>query len=169
MIHLVLGGARSGKSSYAEQLATESALPVTVVATATAGDEEMRDRIARHQLERPNHWGLIEEPLDLTAVLENQSPDTLLLIDCLTLWLSNHLLQEPQPDLHGLQNSLCDALKQCSADVVLVSNEVGMGIVPMGAINRKFVDHAGWLNQAVADVADRVSFVAAGLPLQLKG
>jgi len=129
----------------------------------------MQDRIERHKNQRPAHWALTEEAFDLASLItSHQDPQELLLVDCLTLWLSNHLLHPDKPDLHKNTESLCEALSQSKASIILVSNEVGMGIVPMGAISREFADHAGWLNQAVARVSDRVSFVAAGLPLTLK-
>lgn len=169
MIHLVLGGARSGKSSYAERLAVDSGKDVCYVATATAGDAEMQQRIARHQAQRPAQWSLIEEPLALRELIaQQQSSEQLLLVDCLTLWLSNHLLNPDPTDLQQLQDALCETLANSASDVILVSNEVGLGIVPMGEISRMFVDHAGWLNQAVARVADDVTLISAGLPLQLK-
>ncbi len=170
MIQLILGGARSGKSSLAEQLAEQSGKEVSYVATARAQDEEMRARIARHQSQRPLQWPLIEEPLLLSELLAAQTDSNqLLLVDCLTLWLSNHLHHPQTTDLHQLTNSLCDALQSSDANIILVSNEVGLGIVPMGEITRQFVDHAGWLNQAVARIADRVILVTAGLPQVLKG
>lgn len=170
MIHLVFGGARSGKSTLAEKAAAASGLSVRYIATATAGDNEMQDRIVRHQAQRPSHWALTEEPLRLSELIQaHDSTEGLLLVDCLTLWLSNHLLHPDKPDLHHLRQELCETLQQSQGEIILVSNEVGMGIVPMGEISRTFVDHSGWLNQAVAQVANRVTFVAAGLPLQLKG
>lgn len=169
MIHLILGGARSGKSSYAERLAAESGLAVRYLATAAAGDAEMQARIERHRQQRPAHWAVHEEPLRLSeAIRAHTDPGELLLVDCLTLWLSNQLLHPSEPDLERLREELCEALAACPGEVVLVSNEVGMGIVPMGELSRRFADHAGWLNQAVARVADRVTLVAAGLPLALK-
>lgn len=170
MIHLILGGSRSGKSALAERLAAESGKEVHYIATATAEDTEMQARIERHRAQRPAHWALTEEPWALAQLIHSHhDPKQLLLVDCLTLWLSNHLLRPTPSDLHALQDDLCKALEQCSAEVILVSNEVGMGIVPMGAISRQFADHAGWLNQGVARVADRVTLVTAGLPLPLKG
>lgn len=168
MIQLILGGARSGKSSLAELLASQGTQPVHYVATATAGDDEMQARIERHQAQRPAHWQLTEEPLALTNVIKQHHHGTLL-VDCLTLWLSNQLLLNPQPDLDTLRDELCEALQQCAAPIILVSNEVGLGVVPMGEISRQFVDHAGWLNQAVARVADRVILVTAGIPQVLTG
>lgn len=170
MIHLVFGGARSGKSTFAEETATASGLNVRYIATATAGDGEMQDRIERHQTQRPSHWALVEEPLHLSKLIqEHSAAQELLLVDCLTLWLSNHLFHPDKPDLQCLRENLCEALERSQSDIILVSNEVGMGIVPRGEISREFVDHSGWLNQAIARVADRVTFVAAGLPLNLKG
>jgi len=169
VIHLIFGGARSGKSALAEKHALESGKAVRYVATATAGDEEMRERIEQHRERRPVHWALQEVPLDLCELIQShQRHDELLLIDCLTLWLTNQLLHPDKPDLQARQDELCLALAQTRSDVILVSNEVGMGIVPLGEINRQFVDQAGYLNQAVAGVANRVSFVAAGLPIVLK-
>ncbi|MGB0865030.1 MAG: bifunctional adenosylcobinamide kinase/adenosylcobinamide-phosphate guanylyltransferase [Granulosicoccaceae bacterium] len=170
MIHLVLGGARSGKSSLAEQMACDSGRAVRVVATATAEDAEMLARIERHKQQRPGHWVVQEEPLHLSELIrDHQDADEILLIDCLTLWLSNQLFHPCKPNLNERRTELCEALAESRSEIILVSNEVGMGIVPLGAVNREFADQAGWLNQAVARVADQVSFVVAGLPLRLKG
>lgn len=171
MIHLIFGGARSGKSTFAEKTAAAFKKNVRYIATATAGDSEMQDRIERHQAQRPSHWALAEEPLHLSKFIREHAAaqEELLLVDCLTLWLSNHLFHPNKSDLQYLREDLCETLEQAQSDIILVSNEVGMGIVPMGEISREFVDHSGWLNQAVARVADRVTFVAAGLPLDLKG
>ncbi|NRR34185.1 bifunctional adenosylcobinamide kinase/adenosylcobinamide-phosphate guanylyltransferase [Oxalobacteraceae bacterium] len=178
---LVFGGARSGKSALAEKLAIDSGKEVVYIATAAAGDGEMAARITQHQRQRPQHWLTVEEALALADVLRrHDAPGKLLLVDCLTLWLSNLLFSEGNdyPEVgqitlpaafHEQRALLLDALADISADVVLVSNEVGMGIVPYGAISRCFTDEAGRLNQAVAAVCDRAVFVAAGLPLYLKG
>ncbi|MYM90456.1 bifunctional adenosylcobinamide kinase/adenosylcobinamide-phosphate guanylyltransferase [Rugamonas sp. FT82W] len=178
---LVLGGARSGKSGYADRLAIESGKEVVYIATATAGDAEMATRIAHHRAGRPSEWTTVEEPLALgNQLLRWSSPDRLILVDCLTLWLSNLLFSsgEQYPDVgeitlpalfHEQQDMLASALTKCASDVVLVSNEVGMGIMPFGAISRCFVDEQGRLNQAMAALCDRAVFVAAGLPLMLKG
>ncbi|WP_158973033.1 bifunctional adenosylcobinamide kinase/adenosylcobinamide-phosphate guanylyltransferase [Paraglaciecola sp. L3A3] len=172
MIHLVLGGARSGKSSFAleqvKNLQKISNKPVTFVATATATDKEMTTRIARHQTERPEDWQLAEIPLDLEAFIRQQN-NTILLIDCLTLWLNNQLFDNTQQDFKQLSNKLVSALTASDCQIVMVANEVGLGIIPMGEITRQFVDQAGWLNQAIAAAADQVTFVAAGLPMTLKG
>jgi adenosylcobinamide kinase / adenosylcobinamide-phosphate guanylyltransferase len=178
---LVLGGARSGKSAHAEQLALRSGRKVVYIATAAAGDGEMGDRIAHHRARRPAEWATVEEPLLLAdAILAHARPGTLVLVDCLTLWLTNLMFSDGRtypetgvlelpPLFHAQRGALLTALRAAEGDVVLVSNEVGMGIVPMGAISRCFTDEAGRLNQAVAAACDRAVFVAAGLPLHLKG
>lgn len=170
MITLVLGGARSGKSRYAEQLASNSQLPVLYIATATALDEEMSARIAHHQTQRPTEWALCECPLQLAETLarESQKPQCIL-VDCLTLWLNNQLFHYPQQDFSLLFKQLIDSLQNSQAQIIFVANEVGLGIIPLGEISRQFVDEAGRLNQALAQRADTVFFIAAGLPLQLKG
>jgi adenosylcobinamide kinase/adenosylcobinamide-phosphate guanylyltransferase len=178
---LILGGARSGKSAYAERLAVDSGKEVIYLATATAGDAEMAARIAHHRNARPAEWITVEEPLALgNQLLRWSSPDRLILVDCLTLWLSNLLFSsgEEYPEVgeivlpalfHEQQDMLASALTKCASDVVLVSNEVGLGIMPMGAVSRCFTDEQGRLNQAMAAICDRAVFVAAGLPLVLKG
>lgn len=167
---LILGGARSGKSAFAERLAEVGGKAVTYVATARAGDAEMCARIAHHRARRPSHWRLSEEPLALADVLRREADaGRLLLVDCLTLWLSN-LLADADPERFARERqALLDVLPQLPGDVVLVSNEVGMGIVPLGELSRRFVDEAGRLHQALARQCERVLFVAAGLPLVLKG
>lgn len=179
---LVFGGARSGKSAYAESLAAASGKEVVYLATAGAGDGEMAERIAQHRAQRPSNWPTVEEPLLLGAMLRRHcGPGRLLLVDCLTLWLSNLMFSDPAavyPDVgaialpalfHAQRADFLAALEQASGDVILVSNEVGMGIVPYGAISRCFTDEAGRLNQAVAAICDKAVLVAAGLPLHLKG
>ncbi|GGP86446.1 bifunctional adenosylcobinamide kinase/adenosylcobinamide-phosphate guanylyltransferase [Shewanella ulleungensis] len=175
MIHLVLGGARSGKSRFAEQRVTEYAAigySCVYVATATALDQEMAQRIAKHQQDRVSSvhsWTLHEQAFDVAQTLTAiDKPQQVILVDCLTLLLTNHLL-DPNPTRWPKQKtSLLECLTQLRSDVVLVSNEVGSGIVPMGELNRQFVDEAGWLNQAIANIADQVTLVVAGLPLALK-
>lgn len=178
---LVVGGARSGKSAFAERLAIASGKQVVYLATATASDGEMAARIAHHRSHRPAAWTTIEEPLALGAALRRWSThDRLVLVDCLTLWLSNlmfspgdsypevgHLTLPPRFDQQ--QALLADALRHCGGDVVLVSNEIGMGLTPMGALSRRFMDEQGRLNQAMAALCERAVFMAAGLPLYLKG
>lgn len=174
MIHMVLGGARSGKSRFAleqvMQLSEKTDLPVTFVATATASNPEMAQRIAYHQAQRPDYWRLAEVPMDLNLLLAETEflPKQILLIDCLTLWLNNQLFEYPEQNFRVLFSDLLDGLQACKCDVFLVSNEVGLGIMPMGEVNRKFVDQAGWLNQALAARVDKVTFIAAGLPMTLK-
>jgi len=179
---LVFGGARSGKSAFAERLAQESGKDVVYVATSRAGDGEMATRIAHHRARRPPEWRTVEEQLALAAVLHAQCVSgRVVLVDCLTLWLSNLMFcdgrEYPEvgdielpPRFHQERTALLDALDAgLAGDVVFVSNEVGMGIVPWGAISRSFADEAGRLNQAVAARVERAVLVAAGLPLVLKG
>lgn len=164
---LVLGGARSGKSAHAERIAAASGLALRYVATATAGDDEMGERIARHRDRRGPGWATREEPLALVEALGDEAgPGRVVLVDCLTLWLSNLLFAGR--DLAGETTSLCRALPGLPGPVVLVSNEVGMGLVPETALGRRFRDAQGRLNQAVAACVPAVLFVAAGLPLSLK-
>lgn len=166
---LILGGARSGKSALAERLAEECQLAVTYLATAEALDEEMRERIAHHQASRPGHWQTREVPRALAQALrEEAGPERCLIVDCLTLWLSN-LLLDPTPDrLKTERDALLTTLPNLPGRLILVANEVGLGIVPNNALARRFRDEAGRLNQAVAALCDRVVFVAAGLPITLK-
>ena len=178
---LVLGGARSGKSSHAEALAIASGREVVYIATARSGDTEMAARIAQHRSQRPQHWRTVEQPLYLAQAIQDFSTQhNLVLVDCLTLWLSNLLFSSgaDYPDVGPVtlpplfaqeRSALLQALQNAAGEVILVSNEVGMGIVPMGAVSRCFLDEAGRLNQAVAAVCERAVFVAAGLPLRLKG
>lgn len=170
MQELILGGARSGKSVLAEKLARESGLEVAYIATATAGDGEMAQRIAHHRVRRPEGWALVEEPLHLAAALrQHAAAGRCLLVDCLTLWLNN-LLAEADEDLFRRErDALLAALPGLPGRILLVSNEVGMGIVPLGELSRRFCDEAGRLHQELAQVCGRVTFVAAGLPLILKG
>jgi adenosylcobinamide kinase/adenosylcobinamide-phosphate guanylyltransferase len=171
---LILGGARSGKSSYAEKLATDSGLPVTYIATAQVYDEELKQRVQHHKDRRPKDWQLIEAPYYLApALLANNHAGTVLIVDCLTLWLAQCICPDCAPPegvdwAHELAAFL-ELLSKLQGNIILVSNEVGMGIVPLGEINRQFQDEQGRLNQAVASIADEVIFVAAGLPLKLKG
>lgn len=169
MLTLILGGARSGKSRLALQRAEATGKPVSFIATAQAHDAEMADRIARHQAERPAHWLTVEAPLDLAGAIRT-APAGIVVVDCLTLWLTNWLCQPEPNDFSTARAALLAALQARHADeIILVSNETGLGIIPLGALTRRFVDEAGWLNQDVARLADEVIFVAAGLPLTLKG
>ena len=173
LISLVLGGARSGKSGYAENLAESSGGKLVYLATAQARDEEMRRRIEHHQDNRSPLWELHEEPLRLARILERVSTDqTTVLVDCLTLWLSNLMHEGPGISKDFFQEqriALLETLPGLPGDIILVSNEVGQGIVPMGELNRQFIDAAGWLHQDIVAVSDRVVFLTAGLPMVLKG
>ncbi len=165
---LILGGRRAGKSSYAQRLA-EQGERVLCVATAEAGDEDMAARILRHQADRPAAWGLLEEPLDLVGALEPVvgGYDTVLL-DCLTLWVSNLMHSAGEVDELSAAAGLLECYRAQEASWILVSNEVGLGIVPMTQLGRDFADRLGRVNQLVASAADDVWFVAAGLPINLK-
>lgn len=182
MKELIIGGARSGKSALAEARARESGLAVTYVATAQAGDAEMERRIAHHRQRRPAAWQNVEAPLALAAALRQcAAPDACLLVDCLTLWLSNLFFAGRAaaqaeageavdcPLLAGETAALIAALGELPGRIILVSNEVGWGIVPMNPLARLFADEQGRLNQRVAAACGRVTLVAAGLPLTLKG
>lgn len=164
---LVIGGARSGKSRFAEGLVTASRRPRRYVATAEAWDDEMRDRIAQHQRDRAGDWITVEAPLDLPAALSAARAEEAVLIDCATLWLTNHLLADH--DLSAHTEGLVAALAACPAPVVIVSNETGWGIVPENALARRFRDEQGRLNQRLAAEAGLVVTVIAGLPMVLKG
>lgn len=173
MITLVLGGARSGKSRYSEQLGHDwlKANPNgerLYIATCQAFDDEMSNRIDKHKEQRGDNWTTIEEPFQLSDCLTRDArKPRFVLVDCLTLWLTNHLLAENAIDQKI--SDLCNALSKADGDIVLVSNEVGLGIVPENKLARQFRDHAGICNQRVAEIADRVVFIAAGLPLVMKG
>ena len=164
---LVLGGARSGKSRYAEMRGTETDAELVYIATGQAFDEEMHDRIARHRMDRGSCWTTIETPIELAATIKNEgATGRLLLVDCLTLWISNLLLADS--DMAVETHRLTDAIGQCDAKLIFVSNEVGLGIVPDNALARRFRDEAGRINQAVAQACSEVVFIAAGLPMILK-
>ncbi len=167
MLTLVTGGARSGKSAYAENLVLSSGLDPVYVATAAAHDQEMARRIEAHRKRRGAEWMLVEEEIDLPGVIgEQAAAGRILLIDCLTLWLSNMLLAEA--DIDERVARLCDALSEAQGDIVLVTNEVGMGIVPENALARRFRDLAGVLNQRMAALADRVVLVVSGIGVTVK-
>lgn len=178
---LIIGGARSGKTAHAEALAAASGKRVVCIATAQAGDAEMAARIAHHRAHRNAAWLTVEEPLALAeAVARHSRADTLVLVDCLTVWLSNLLFSEKNdyPDIGPIEppasverqcGDFLQAVQQAAGDLIIVSNEVGQGIVPQGAIARWFIDEAGRLNQAVAARCDRAILVVAGLPMALKG
>ena len=170
MLQLILGGARSGKSRLAEQVAKDSGLSVVYIATAQALDEEMQQRIQHHQQQRPSHWQLSEEPIFLAdQLLQVDQENQLILVDCLTLWLTNLLLAEDTALQQQQTEKLLKVLPQLKSDIILVSNETGLGVVPMGEISRRFVDEAGRLHQALGQLADKVVFCVAGFPMILKG
>lgn len=183
-IHLILGGARSGKSSFAEKQAKDleenKQAQVYYLATAQSLDEEMSARIKRHQQQRPEHWALVESPIELANAIQqlirtheslHKTPITVL-VDCLTLWLSNCLCSSDkacwQDQKQALLNVLSDYVQTSEVNILLVSNEVGHGIVPMGGLSRDFVDQSGWLHQDIAAIATNVDFVVAGIALSLK-
>ncbi len=172
---LLLGGARSGKTTRALDLASRAASQAAgqpgreliYIATAEAHDEEMTARIARHRAERGPQWRTIECPLALAKTLSaNSRPENVIVVDCLTLWLSNNLLADR--DVEAETRAMCEAIEQCPAQLILVSNEVGLGIVPVTALGRRFRDCQGRLNQRIAELAGTVEFIAAGIPLRLK-
>jgi len=175
----ILGGARSGKSARAERLADESGLPVTYIATARIGDDEFAERVRQHRARRPAHWTLVEASLHLARALrEADRPGHCVLIDCLTLWLANLLC--PPESMHDDSAILppaaieaFDAFDRALADVrgkvIVVSNEIGLGVVPLGSVTRLYVDELGRLNQRVAAASTRATLMVAGLPLALKG
>jgi adenosylcobinamide kinase / adenosylcobinamide-phosphate guanylyltransferase len=173
---LLIGGARSGKSALAARWSNERSTSVCTIVSGTESDPEMTARIAAHRRERPPHWRVREEPIHLGRALRDAAaPDSLVLVDCLTLWISNCLWPPPTAnagaDLAGWRRERDDflgALGACTSDVIIVTNEVGTGIVPANPASRVFRDEQGWLNQAVAAVCDEVFFVTAGLPLCLK-
>lgn len=170
MLELILGGARSGKSRLAEKLASESGLDVVYIATSQPLDGEMSARVAQHQARRPAHWALVEEPLALARVLREQAgPRRCLLVDCLTLWLTNLLMQDDSARLQEERDALLACVAQLPGRILLVSNETGLGVVPLGELTRRYVDEAGWLHQALAEKSQRVVFTVAGLPMLLKG
>ena len=181
---LILGGARSGKSTFAERLAAHSSKSVAFIATATASDEDMQDRIARHRASRPAEWTTIEEPLDLVyALQEANSEADVILLDCMTLWLSNWMGQQAFTDetenviLNSATKSALAAIEALltavkilasGKTVIVVSNEVGLGIVPMHPLSRAYRDTLGWVNQRIAQDAERVYLMIAGLAVDIK-
>jgi adenosylcobinamide kinase/adenosylcobinamide-phosphate guanylyltransferase len=184
LIHLVLGGARSGKSSFAEKealaLAKEQNKEAVYIATATAIDDEMVKRITKHQQDRSKSFQLIESPVALCDTLEKTNSDNVFLLDCLTLWLNNVIffgekdavIEDKESDLkeqiNQLINTLRDKFSEESCNIIIVSNEVGLGVIPMGESTRLFVDYCGWLNQGIAKISQKVTLVTAGIPLTLK-
>lgn len=166
-LSLVLGGVRSGKSRYAERLVLESGLEPVYVATAEALDEEMARRIAAHRARRGDCWRTIEAPLELCATLAREcTPERAVLVDCLTLWLTN--LMVARRDVGAEATRLIDQVRRARGPLVIVSNEVGAGVMPTNAMARAFADHAGVLHQELAGIADAVTLMVAGLPLAMK-
>lgn len=171
MKELILGGARSGKSHFAEVSAIDSGLDVLYIATAQAHDDEMQQRINHHQQQRPDHWRLIEEPINLVSVLkDNANSSTCILVDCLTLWISNQLCSDTHKEqIEKNINELIETISNLQGKIIFVSNEVSMGIIPMGEINRQFVDETGRLHQRLATACDKVILMVAGIPSYIKG
>lgn len=166
---LILGGVRSGKSRHAAEIAKATGCAVTVIATATAQDLEMTERIELHRAHRPKDWIVVEEPIRLAAALAAAaSPSRIVIVDCLTLWLTNLLCGDDSAALQRESARLLELLPALPGDCVLVSNEVGFGIIPANALARRFADETGTLHQQLAALCDRVIFMAAGLPLSLK-
>ncbi len=171
LLTLVLGGSKSGKSQYAQNLSETYPAPRLFIATARALDEEMKQKIERHKKQRGPGWCTIEEPLEIAnAVEHNSNKYSVILIDCITLWISNMILKrEVNQDEFEIQvNNLCKALEKALCPVIVVSNEVGMGIVPDTPLSRKFREYSGLANQQIAKTVDRVTLCVAGLPLHLK-
>lgn len=169
MIVFVTGGARSGKSTYAEGRAARSGEPVTYLATAVAFDAEMRDRIGRHRAERPAHWVTVEEPLNVPAAVQHAETPVLLL-DCLSVWVNNLMFHDwTDAQILAATDDLVSAARNHAGTVILVTNEVGLGIVPDNALSRRYRDVLGWVNQRCAQASDEAYLLVSGLPLTLKG
>lgn len=167
---LILGGVRSGKSRLAERLAIATCLPVTYIATATARDGEMETRIAEHRRRRPDDWQLIEAPLQLaTALDQHASAGHCVLVDCLTLWLTNLLTADDATLFAREHEALLATLPTLPGEIILVGNETNMGVTPLGELSRRYCDEAGRLHQELAQLCDRVVLTVAGLPQVLKG
>lgn len=169
MKHLILGGVRSGKSAFAETQIEQSGKPVYYLATSQVWDDEMAQRVELHQQRRPKSWQLVEEPIKLAAALQrlNQSNNAVI-VECLSLWMSNLLCLEDDGVFAHETQQLLTSVAGFEGDLVIVSGEVGLGIMPMNALARRFADEIGIINQQLAKLTDRVTFVAAGLPMKLK-
>jgi adenosylcobinamide kinase / adenosylcobinamide-phosphate guanylyltransferase len=169
---VIMGGARSGKSSFAQRLAKSISGKVLFLATAQAGDDEMAERIARHKASRPATWHTVEEPLGLASILQKEAASSdVVIIDCLTLWLNNLLLKQggaSETEVLGQVDSLLDVYQKGYASYIVVSGEVGLGLVPPYPLGRLYRDILGWMNQKVASRADKVFLMVAGIPLELK-
>ena len=170
MRELILGGVRSGKSRFAEQRAQASGLQVVYVATAQARDEEMRRRVAEHRARRPDSWLSVEAGQNLAAVLQREATaQRCVLVDCVTLWLTQLLCDADEQELRRESAALLEALPRLPGQVILVSNETNMGVVPLGELSRRYCDEAGRLHQQLAASCERVTLMVAGLPLAVKG
>lgn len=168
MKQLILGGARSGKSRLAQDRASQMQQPVTYIATARVYDDEMAARVAKHKLDRPDAWQVLEVPEALPEQLSQLSGSgQTVLVDCLTLWVTNLLMQDIATLQQGIDN-LCSTVSSFEGELILVSNEVGWGVVPMGELSRQFQDHAGLLHQRLGEIVDQVTLTVAGLPLEIK-
>ncbi len=173
---LIIGGVKSGKSREAERIATDSGDKITLIATALPGDEEMRQRIARHQQQRPAHWLVQEVPYALSTTLDELSSppgkalkDHTVVVDCLTLWLTQLLCSADNPQLiPDTINKLVDSIIRFNGTLIMVSNESGLGVTPADSLSRRYLDHAGVLHQRIAAVSDNVTYMVAGLPMTLK-
>ncbi len=165
---LILGGVKSGKSGYAEKLASSSSGPVCVIATAMAGDAEMADRIKHHQLNRNPAWRVLEIPLELGSAVSTVPGETCLIVDCLTLWLTNLLVADDEALFNAQRERFLSAVRFRQGPLILVSNETNMGIVPLGKLSRRYCDEVGLLHQELATLSDEVVLMVAGLPHHLK-
>ena len=169
MITLILGGVRSGKSRFAEKLAAETNLCVVYVATATPSDNEMSLRIKNHRQKRSKTWTTVEEPLAISRVIENNHHNKCIIVDCLTLWMTNLLLASDDDKLSKEKRDLMYCLNKTKSDVLLVSNETNSGVIPIDPLSRRFCDEVGFLHQEIANIADNVILMVAGLPHTVKG
>lgn len=168
--YLILGGARSGKSSYAESIAAESGQDVVYIATANVFDKEMEQRVEQHKNDRPKHWLSIEEPIELSGALRKlSSSNNVVLVDCLTMWVNNLLMTEDEKLIDAELKKLFEVINKLSGTVIFVSNEVGMGIVPKGELSRRFVDESGRLHQTLGKTLDNVLLMVAGIAVEVKG
>ncbi len=172
MIEFIVGGARSGKSRHALQKANDfqnlHGGKKVFVATGTAGDGEMNKRIRQHQKERDQSWSLVEEPLYLSGILQSLDQKDVVLIDCLTLWITNWLCSEKSENWPDEKGRFLSALEKSDTEVLIVSNEVGQGVTPMGELSRNFVDECGWLHQQIAALSHQVTLMQLGIPKVIK-
>lgn len=162
------GGARSGKSSLAASLALRTGAPVTLIATARADDEEMRQRIEEHRLRRPRDWDVVETPIDVDEALQSAREGDTVVLDCLTLWISNLMVERSDPEIFSMIDSAVASITNRSGETIVVSNEVGSGVVPMHSVARRFRDLQGRANQSFARVAEKAYLVVAGKALRLQ-